>query len=416
MSKNSRRSHFLGNEGTPYEGGNLLHNLLLFGRVCKALGMDIDPNRMMDVARALEYIELGRKQDVYHALRALIVTRQRDLELFDEAFNLFWQRPTEEWTTLDLLSLGERRRQKKTQFLPPPNATPDDGKVAENRQPDLDTSLIVMLPTYSQVEALRYKDFAEMTGEEIALARRLMEQLSWSLGVRYTRRLRPGKGQQIDPRRALRRNLRFAGEPLEIPTRTPKIKPRPLVLLCDISGSMERYTRILLHFMHTLAQSIYQVEAFVFSTRLTRITRHIQRKSVDAALAEVGETVKDWGGGTRTGDALHTFNYHWSRRVLGRGAVVLFITDGWDRGEPDTLRHEMARLQRNCYRLMWLNPLLSAPQYEPLTRGAQAILPFVDDFLPVSNLSTLEALVRELWRVNWRRPQRTRHAHLILEQ
>jgi uncharacterized protein with von Willebrand factor type A (vWA) domain len=178
---------------------------------------------------------------------------------------------------------------------------------------------------------------------------------------------------------------------------------------------MERYTRLLLHFLHTLAQTMYQVEAFVFSTRLTRITRQIQRKSVDAALAEVGANVKDWGGGTRTGDALHTFNYHWSRRVLGRGAVVLLITDGWDRGEPDVLRTEIARLQRNCYRLMWLNPLLSAPQYEPLTRGAQAILPFVDDFIPVSNLSNLESLARELWRVNWRRPARAKPTHRVPE-
>jgi uncharacterized protein with von Willebrand factor type A (vWA) domain len=402
-------------DGSPYEGGKLLHNLLLFGRLCKALGMEVNPNRMMDAARALQYIELGRRQDVYHTLRALIVTRQRDLELFDEAFNRFWQRPNEEWTTLDLRSLSERR-QKKTQFLPPPEATPENGDTGNHSQTEVDTSPLVIMPTYSQVETLRYKDFAEMTGEEIALARRLLEQLPWSLGVRKTRRHRSGNSEVIDPRRAFRQNLRFAGEPLALPTRTLKMKPRPLVLLCDISGSMERYTRLLLHFMHTLSQSIYQVEAFVFSTRLTRITRHIQRKSVDAALAEVGVSVKDWGGGTRTGDALHTFNYHWSRRVLGRGAVVLLITDGWDRGDPDTLRREMARLQRNCYRLIWLNPLLGAPQYEPLTRGAQAMLPYVDDFFPVRNLSNLEMLVRELWRVNWRRPERTSNAHLNLER
>lgn len=414
MTERTPQNPFLDTDGATYEGGKLLHNLLLFGRVCKALGMDVNPNRMMDVAHAMEFIELGRKQDVYHTLRALIVTRQRDLELFDEAFNLFWQRPTDGWTTLDLRAFGERSRQpKKAQFLLPLDAILDK---ADSPQPDLNPSLIAIVPTYSQLEVLRYKDFAEMTGEEIALARRLIEQLPWSLGIRKTRRLRPGKGQQIDPRRAFRHNLRFAGEPLSFPTRTPKIKPRPLVLLCDISGSMERYSRLLLHFIHTLAQSVYQIEAFVFSTRLTRITRHIQRKSVDAALAEVGATVKDWGGGTRTGDALHTFNYHWSRRVLGRGAVVLLITDGWDRGEPNTLRNEIARLQRNCYRLIWLNPLLDAPQYEPLTRGAQAMLPYVDDFLPVRNLANLDMLIRELWRVNWRRPERTAHARLIMER
>lgn len=247
-----------------------------------------------------------------------------------------------------------------------------------------------------------------MTGEEIAKARQLMERLSWSLGSRETRRFKAGKGQQIDLRRSFRQNMRYAGEPLLLPRRKHQIKPRPLVLSCDISGSMERYTRLLLHFTHTLSSSIFQVEAFVFSTHLTRITRHLRHKSVDSALKEVGQSVKDWGGGTRTGDALHHFNYFWARRVLGHGAVVLLITDGWDRGEPDVLRHEMERLQRNCYRLIWLNPLLASPQYQPLTRGAQAMLPYVDDFLPVQNLANLEMLARELWKVDWRRPERAR--------
>jgi uncharacterized protein with von Willebrand factor type A (vWA) domain len=395
MSETSRPGGYLGPEGTPYTGGRLLHNLLLFGRVCKTLGMDVTPNRMIEVGRALEFVELGRKEDFYHALRALIVTRQRDLALFDEAFKLFWRKPAGEWVTLDLRSLGETRRQRKTQFIPPPEATPDDAETPEDTKPGVDTNVVVLVPTYSHQEALRRKDFAEMTGEELAQARQLLARLAWGLGVRKTRRYMPGRGDLLDPRRALRRNLRFAGEPLEFPTRTPKIKPRPLVLLCDISGSMERYTRLLLHFMHTLAQSIYQVESFVFSTHLTRITRAVRHKSVDVALKQVGADVKDWGGGTRTGEALHEFNYRWARRVLGRGAVALVISDGWDRGDPVLLRWEMLRLQRNTYRLIWLNPLIGAPQYEPLTRGAQAMLPYVDDFLPVHNLASL-ALAREL--------------------
>jgi uncharacterized protein len=402
MIDTSQRSGYLGPEGTPYEGGHLLYNLLLFGRLCKALSMDVSPGRMIDVARALELVDLARKQDFYHTLRALIVTRQRDLELFDEAFKIFWRKPADGWTTLDLSSLGERRLQKKTQFLPPPSASPDEDEAPESARP-VDPQLITIVPTYSQQEVLRHKDFAEMSGEELAMAQQLIARLPWSLGVRETRRFHMGKGQQIDLRRSLRRNMRYAGEPLELPTRAPKIKPRPLVLLCDISGSMERYTRILLHFTHTLASSIYQVESFVFSTRLTHITRPIRRKSIDRALKEVSTSVKDWGGGTLTGDALHMFNYQWARRVLGQGAVVILITDGWDRGDPELLSREIARLQRNCYRLIWLNPLLGAPQYEPLTRGAQALLPHIDDFLPVRNLASLEALARELWRVDWRR-------------
>jgi uncharacterized protein with von Willebrand factor type A (vWA) domain len=411
MRQGRRAGIYLGPDGTPYEGGKLLHNLLLFGRVCKGLGMDVTPSRMIDVAHALELIDLGRKQDVYHTLRALIVTRQRDLPLFDEAFRTFWRKPSEGWTMLNFHPPTEPHRQRKTQFLLPPEAAPDNGATDSGAA---DSHLFLVVPTFSQQEVLRYKDFATMTGEEIAQARRLIARLRWGLGVRKTRRFVPGKGTLLDPRRAFRRNMRFAGEPLEFLTRAPKIKPRRLVLLCDISGSMERYTRLLLHFMHTLANSIYQVESFVFSTRLTRITRPIRHRSIDVTLRQVSTTVKDWGGGTRIGDAMHEFNYRWARRVLGDGAVVLLITDGWDRGDPALLQQEIARLQRNCYRLIWLNPLIDAPQYEPLTRGAQALLPFVDDFLPVRNLANLESLARELQRVDWRRPERPAHAHLIV--
>jgi uncharacterized protein with von Willebrand factor type A (vWA) domain len=235
-----------------------------------------------------------------------------------------------------------------------------------------------------------------MTGNELAMAKRVMERLPDSLDTRETRRFRRGKGRQIDLRRTLRESMRRNGDVLQLPTRTPKEKPRPVVLICDISGSMERYTRILLHFMHTLAIGMYQVESFVFSTGLTRITRQIRQKSVDEALAEVGRTVNQWGGGTMTGESLYSFNFHWARRVLGQGAIVMIITDGWDRGDRDLLEREMARLGRSCERLIWLNPLLDSPEYEPLTRGAQAILPYIDDFLPIRNLANLEVLIKAL--------------------
>ena len=385
----------------PYEGGNLLHNLLLFGRLCKALGMDVNQERMMDAARALEYVGLGRRNDAYHTLRAVIVTRQRDLEWFDQAFREFWRRPSEGYTTLDLHSMGEQRYQRKTQFLPPMGSEPDDDNSPD--KPAVDPMLLTIIPTYSSQTALRSKDFAQMTGEELDAAKAAMAQLPHSLGMRRTRRYQSGEGILFDGRRAFRLNMRYAGEPIEQPTRRRRLKPRPLVLICDISGSMERYTRALLHFVHTLANNLYQVESFVYSTGLTHITPPIRQKSVDMALRDVGQRVRDWGGGTKTGEALRRFNYQWSRRVLGRGAVVLLITDGWDRGDPDILRVEMARLQRNCHRLIWLNPLLGAPEYEPLTRGAQAMLPYVDDFLPIRNLANLEMIVRELRKLDWKR-------------
>jgi hypothetical protein len=290
---------------------------------------------------------------------------------------------------------------RRTQILPPNallSAQAEDDTASE--QPP---TLINVVPTYSQQENLRYKDFADMTGEELALARRAMAALPTTLSLRRIRRSQRGKGQKIDSRQLLRRNLRYAGEVFEIPTLAPRYKPRPIVLICDISGSMERYTRIFLQFMHIFANTEHKVESFVFSVRLTRITRQIRHKSVDRALKEIGANVNDWGNGTRTGEALRIFNYDWSRRVLGRGAIVLLITDGWDRGDPEILRHEMARLQRSCHRLVWLNPLLDMPEYEPLTRGAQAMLPYVDDFLPLRNLANLEMVIEALQKLNWER-------------
>ncbi len=400
-------------DGNIHEGGELLHNLLLFGRVCKALGMDVTPNGMIEVAHALAYVDLAQRNDVFHTMRALIVNRHRDLELFDQAFKLFWRRPIDDWVMLDLPDMHTEPPQGM-KFLMPAGAEPSPNGADADTTPDL--KLTAVVPTYSNQEILRYKDFAEMSPEELAMASQIMEHLPQSLGFRRTRRLRPGKGQRIDLRRTLRENMRYQGEILHLPTNTTKLKPRPVVTICDISGSMERYTRIFLHFMHTFASSMDQVESFVFSGHLTRITHPIRHKSVDRALEEVGSTVSDWGGGTMTGEALRLFNYHWSRRVLGRGAIVLLITDGWDRGDPELLRQETARLQRSCYRLIWLNPLLDLPQYEPLTRGAQAMLPFVDDFLPLRNLDNLEMVVKALQALTWRQGGRQPHRQLIKHQ
>lgn len=394
-------------------GGHLLPNILLFGQLCRALGMIVTPGSMIDVARALEHIELGKKWDVYHTMRALMVTNPRDFSLFDQAFRLFWKQPGGSGG-LDLrLVYTPADKRKPMQFLLPPDAEPaKKPEIGDSLQPD--NNWIALIPTYSTIESMRYKNFGEMDGEELAQAKAALARLPRLIPIRRTRRRHAGKGVRVDPRRSMRRMLRYAGDPIELTTVERRTKPRPIVLICDISGSMERYTRIFLHFMHALCASTTRVESFVFSTRLTRITRHIRRRhpsgaaklSVDSALNEVGLLVTDWGGGTKTGDALRTFNYRWSRRVLGRGAIVLLITDGWDRGDPELLRREADRLARSCHRLIWLNPLIGAPGYEPLTRGAQAMLPYVDDFLPVRNLANLEALVKALSAVTWARGEK----------
>jgi hypothetical protein len=380
----------------PASSGHLLHNLVLFGRVLRGLGLDVSPGRVMDLMHALEYVDIGRKADFYHTARSLLVHRREDIPLFDEAFELFWHRPVEEWFTLDLHTLSARQPPRQNPRVVAPPLLPE-APAPENTLEESDVPVLEITRTYSAREVLRHKDFGDLTEQELAAIQNMIAGLVWRPGERRTRRYRPGDGARLDLRRTMRRNLRYGGEWLEWALREPKYRPRSLVVIADISGSMERYTRLVLHFLYTLAGGLdQQVETFVFGTHLTRITRQLQGRDIASALMEVSEAVTDWSGGTRIGEALRTFNYEWGRRVLGRGAVVLLISDGWDRGNADLLRQEMARLRRSSYRLIWLNPLLGSPEYEPLTRGMQAALPYLDDFLPVHNLSSLEDLADHL--------------------
>lgn len=393
----------------PEGSGYLLHNILLFGRLLHGLGMDVNPSRMITLVKALEHIEISQKNDFYHAARCLLVHDFEDIALFDQAFDLFWQQPEERRLTLTLAN-----KARQTHSPPKPEKTRPALRVKSGRtqvnDPEAGDDLSSQLDTtrtYSAQEILRKKDFAELDAGELEAIKKLIARLVWQLGLRRTRRYRPGRGLTIDMRRSLRRNLGYGGELLEWSFRKPKFKPRPLVIIADISGSMERYTRLLLHFVYSLAKGLeHSVEAFVFSTRLTRISRQLEHKDVDRSMKEITRSVPDWSGGTRIGSILKRFNYDWARRILSRGAVVLLISDGWDRGDPQLLAREMARLQRSCYRLIWLNPLLGTPGYEPLTRGMMAALPFIDDFLPVNNLASLEALAQHLEELDDHRPSR----------
>jgi uncharacterized protein with von Willebrand factor type A (vWA) domain len=272
----------------------------------------------------------------------------------------------------------------------------EDSSDSEDFEPPPEDVLI-----FSASEALRKKDFAQFTPEEIARARRIMSRMHWKLGTRKTRRREKARrGEFIDQRTMMRSSLRHGGVPIELKYRRRKEKMRPLVLICDISGSMDRYSRILLQFVHTLESGLDNVEVFVFGTRLTRITRELRKRDVDQAITDVVNAVDDWSGGTRIGEAIRDFNYRWSRRVLRSNATVVMISDGWDRGDPFLLGEEMARLQRSCRRLIWLNPLLGAAGYQPLTQGIRAALPYVDYFMPIHNLQSLEALAELLSAVD----------------
>lgn len=381
------------------QGSALLHNLLLFSRVLHGLGLEVNPGRIVEVHAALAHVSIGIKSDFYHTLRTFLVKRKQDLPLFDEAFNLFWRNRFDGDTLLDLdslLGLHDDAPPMERLIMPPAPAEEEEEVAASEDDEELQ-EIIELTQTASDREALRQKDFADLTPQEFAAVKRMMAEVVWELGRRRTRRYVAGRAGLLDIRRSMRQNLRYGSELLTWSYKTPKIKLRPLVVIADISGSMQSYIRPLLHFLYGLKHGLEQrVEVFVFATRLSYITRQLRHKDIDEALHEVTAVVQDWSGGTRIGDAVKTFNYQWARRVLRGGPVVLLISDGWDRGDPGLLRHEMARLHRLCHRLIWLNPLLGSEQYQPLTRGMQAAITHIDDFLPVHNLASLEDLAHHL--------------------
>jgi len=404
-----------GGTGTGY----LLGHLLRFGQLLRLMGVDVSTSQVLDLVEALQYVSILDRFDFYHTAKALLVNRREDFFVFDQAFHLFWrlegQRGSggspsadEDMVCLRLPSKPEARdvpgRQEGDEDAV--QSTPGAGEEGEEETPPH------YLMTYSPAEVLRHKDFGEMTWEEIQEAKRAIASLEWRLGERRTRRVHPGSRGRLNLRRMVRDNLRHGGEPVHLAFRQRVSRPRSLVVLCDISGSMERYSRMLLHFVHALNHGLIDtsVEAFVFGTRLTRITRHLRYRDVDESLDEVGEVVGDWSGGTRIGEALKAFNFQWIRRVLGQGAVVLVISDGWDRGDQHLLAKEMWRLQRSAYRLIWLNPLIGLDDYKPVQRGMSTAMTYVDDFLPVRNLASLEQLAETLSTVAAERPLRKQHA------
>jgi uncharacterized protein with von Willebrand factor type A (vWA) domain len=368
---------------------SLQHNLLVFGRLLRRLGIDVHVGRMIDVTDALQHVDLASRDEVYYTCRALLVHRHDQLAVFDRAFDMFWRAQLGQSTTVrgaPRPADGNRGRESRGEW-------PADGRVDPA---DEGTSSPALLQTWSDVGSLAEKDFGEFTAEEVMRARLALDRLEWNPGERRTRRWVPGRGSRVDLRRAIARSLRTGGDVITLPRRTRRIRPRPIVLLCDVSGSMERYSRMLLHFAHALTGRQRRVEAFLFSTELTRITMPLRARRITEAVSAVAKAVPDWSGGTRIGAALRQFHQQWTRRALRGGPVVLLISDGWDRGDPEMLREQVARLQRSCHRLIWLNPLIGTVGYEPLTRGLQAALPFVDDFLPARTLTNLADLAIHL--------------------
>ena len=403
----------------------LTANLLAFGRRLREAGLPIGTGQAMNLLAAVAAIDPRHRDDLYQAARVTMVTRPEQIPVFDAEFARFWRRllgaeprALESFAASDAPELmppppaSQRRKGPPTAATAAAEEEPQLLALSEAAEETVDDAAELEVPAedvllFSAREVLRRKDFAQCTAEEITEARRIIEAMDWRLGRRRTRRrVKAKRGDRIDPRATMRRALRHGGVPLELRRQRRTERTRPLVLICDISGSMDRYARLLLRFVHALGQGLEATEVFVFGTRLTRITRELRRRDVDLALTEVVDSVEDWAGGTRIGEAIKHFNFLWSRRVLRSGATVVVISDGWDRGDPVLLGREMARLQRSCRRLIWLNPLLGATGYQPLTQGMRAALPYVDEFLPVHNLRSLEALAELLGRVEDRPPLR----------
>ena len=370
----------------------LISRLVMFGRSLRRQGIDVHPGRLLDVVNALAHVNIAARSEVFHTCRALLVHRHEHLHTFDQAFETFWFGGNEEHRT-QAFGRSEPRTLEAHALVLNELGDVDDSHDTEN---DDNVPRQDRFPTWSDLGVLANRDFATFTAAELADAAAALSRLTWTPGERRTRRWVRGRGTRIDLRRAIRQSVRTDGDVIRLDHRLRRMRARPLVLLCDVSRSMERYSRMLLHFGHTLATRHRRVEAFVFSTELTRITRYLRSSPADAALASVSQAVPDWSGGTRIGGAIREFHQQWGRRVLTGGPVVLLISDGWDCGDPSELAAQIARLQRSAHRLIWLSPLLGTAGYAPLTRGLQAALPFVDDFLPVRTLTNLADLAVHL--------------------
>lgn len=383
--------------------GRLVENLMHFARVLRAAGMPVGPGRVIEAVRAVEAAGIRRRDDFYWTLHAVFVNRRDQRELFDQAFHVFWRNPKLLERSLALLLPG------MTVDAPEEDPSPIARRLAEAFLPQLadteaetegqEETVVDATLTWSDAEQLQTRDFDAMSARELADAKTALTRFRLALKPRRTRRFEvANRGARIDMRRSLKASLRSGGALMPLVRKRRRIEPPPLVALCDISGSMDRYSRMALHFLHALTNDRHRVHTFLFGTRLSNVTRQMRQRDVDIALAKIGKEVDDWAGGTRIGVTVDNFNRLWSRRVLGQGAVVLLISDGLDRDGGAGLEAAMDRLHRSCARLIWLNPLLRWDGFEPKSQGIRAILPHVDEFRPVHNLASLADLARALSR------------------
>ena len=358
----------------------LVRQVVTFGRVLREAGLEVGPGRVSDALHGLDAVEIARRDDVYWTLRQTLVSRADDIDAFDRAFAAWFLRAPE--LAPPRTARTEHAKGVRTASKDRAQGEAEDGTQGDERAAG-----------WSPDELLRRKDFSELTKEELAELRRAVTELAAARPQRRSRRLRRHpRGTTLDMRRLVRASLATGGDPVDRAFRRRVETHRKLIVLCDVSGSMEPYSRAILLFVHALLESGRGVEAFAFGTRLTRLTEELAGIDPERALEEASKRVVDWSGGTRIGASLKAFNDLWGRRALSRGAVVMIVSDGWEREDTATVGREMARLARCAYAVVWVNPLKGHPDYEPLAGGMRAALPHIDRFLPGHNLASLEDL------------------------
>ncbi|MFN3132756.1 vWA domain-containing protein [Roseibium sp.] len=373
-------------------------NIIYFARTLRKAGVPVGPASVVDAVQAVEVSGISNRDDLYWTLHAVFVRKREHRILFDEAFRVYWQSRGLIEKMLAILSpvappRGAPEKPKAGQTRVAQAFQANKERVAEETRPEIEVDAKF---TVSGKELLQSKDFAQMTAEEINDAKKALASMALTMDKIRLRRLVPAHSGKVDPRRTLRASMRAGGDIIDLKFRQPAEKRPPLVAICDISGSMSQYSRLLLHFLHAVTAERRDVHTFLFGTRLSNVTRQLRMKDPDEALEACSEGVQDWSGGTRIASALHDFNRHWSRRVLSGKPTVLLITDGLERDSDEDLAREMDRLHRSCRRLIWLNPLLRFEGFEAKAKGIRAMLPHVDEFRAVHSLEAVADLVSAL--------------------
>ncbi|MDE0309881.1 MAG: VWA domain-containing protein [Acidiferrobacterales bacterium] len=387
--------------GTDVGNGQFVANLVHFGRILRSSGLPVGTGRILDAVQAVRLVGVANREDFYWALHAVLVNHPRQRHIFDQAFHIFWKNPRIFERSISALLPEVRTAQsdkssrelarRLTESLYP-------GTVSEDMVPESEEQIELRASlTFSDRERLQTTDFDSMSGSEMEEAKKAIATMRSAFDRIPTRRYQvDSSGNRLDMRRTLKSSMRGGADTITLIRSKRKSRQVPVVLLCDISGSMSEYSRMMLHFGHVLTLSRKEVACFVFGTNLTNITRQLRTRDVDCAMDEIADSVADWYGGTKIGECLKDFNFNWARRLPLHSAVVLLVTDGLDRSESGDLESQIGLLQRSCRKLIWLNPLLRYDEFQPKVSGIRKMLPHVDAFLPVHNLVSLSDLTHVL--------------------